>query len=500
VSLRLILTFLFFFTVIPGFAAAPKLVVLIVGDQVRADYVERYRQYLSTGGLGHFLQEGQDYSNAAYDYGATKTSPGHTLLGSGLYPSESGIIGNEWWDRDQKKVVSAAEIIPGGKRVQLKWFRGTSLAQNVHARFPLARVIGISFKDRAALLTPGSDADEAYWYDLKEKRFVSYGPSVPWLDEWNRSLTHLLQHFPGWDPLVPLDAALTAHFVSASNAYEKNLRPPPGLGLHFPHPILSESAFADTPFTDTVLTDLAIHVIDQWHLGQNSSGIPDVLTISYSGVDLVGHTFGPDSPETVDAFLRLDREIARLREHLTLVCGSDCLWIFSADHGVTPFPEYSRSQGLSAGRVALSSATLSKAPWIANISVPWIYVDDDQIKANHLSKQKAIDTLKTNILALDGVDAVYDLRDCKKGHLPMTIAHSFDTPCEGKTSRNGDLYVVLKRYFIFSQVPYGTTHGQPTLEDQRVPILLEGHGVPHETNTIPVSPKLVSQRILEALQ
>lgn len=142
-----------------GQARTPKLVVILVGDQVRADYLERFHQEMAPDGLRRFRDQGAYYLNARVDHAVTKTSPGHVLVGSGIYAAQSGIVSNEWYDRASSRTVSPAEIIPGGMHVRLRWFTGTSFAQRLHKAHPKSRMVSVSLKDRGALLLGGPDQE-----------------------------------------------------------------------------------------------------------------------------------------------------------------------------------------------------------------------------------------------------------------------------------------------------------------------------------------------------
>ena len=147
--------FLFFLLafVPPAHAAPPKLIVILVGDQVRADYLERFHSQLAPDGLRRFRDQGTYYTHARMDHAVTKTSPGHVLIGSGLYAAQSGIVSNEWYDCTSSMTAVPSALIPGGAHTQLVWYAGRSLAQRMHLGLPYTRVVGVSLKDRAALLT-----------------------------------------------------------------------------------------------------------------------------------------------------------------------------------------------------------------------------------------------------------------------------------------------------------------------------------------------------------
>jgi len=393
-------------------ARAPKLVVILVGDQVRADYLERFHDDLAPDGLRRFRDQGSYYLNARVDQMVTKTSPGHVLIGSGIYAARSGVVSNEWYDRASSRTVSPAEIIPDATRVKLRWFTGTSFAQRLHKEHPGSRMVSVSLKDRGALLFGGPDQDEAYWCDQNTKQWVSYHPPSDWLKEFSGQMSE---------------------------------RKPP----------VTEA------LADGLTEELAERIVSHWKLGTNPSGDPDVLTVSFSAVDLVGHQFGPDSPEVREAFLRLDQAVSKLTKRLEKTVGHDIVYAFSADHGVTPLPEISKTKRLDAGRVQFTPSALPDQESILAVSEPWVYTLTTP-------SEKIIRDLSD----LPGVAAVYTAEQIAQGPALAKFRRSY------YPGRCGDLWVVLKPHYIFSSSSSGTTHGQPTDDDQRVPMGFYGLDVP----------------------
>lgn len=428
---------LFVGAVIPARAARPDLVVIVVGDQVRADYLEKYRIALAPGGLRRFLENGAYFKNAQMDHAITKTSPGHVLIGSGLYPSQSGIISNEWFDRTSGRTVSAAEVIPGMLRVELKWFRASSLAEKIHRGKPGSRFVSISLKDRGALLLGGPDQDDAYWWDKDAGGFVSYRPAPAWMSAFN-------------------------------------------------------AGRAKSDVSDDLLAELAKQVVPAWHLGKNISGQPDVLTVSFSMVDLVGHQYGPDTAQVRDAFLKLDRAVEELMAFVDDRVGKNVLWVFSSDHGVTPVPEQSKSRGLAAGRVRIDKESLAAFGPVLAVSLPNIYLSSPTV--NNIAR------MKTMVGSIEGVAGVYSVDDVRSRKAPESVRKAFYLPASGGPLRGGDLYVTLKpKYIFFEGHESGTSHGQPTDDDQHVPLGFTGAGVLPSVTEATVSISRVAPTVLKRL-
>lgn len=425
-------------------ASAPRLVVLVVVDQMRADYMQRFDADFSPGGLRRLEREGVNFSNAAYDYGATRTGPGHALVGSGTYPSENGIVGNEWVDRASSRTVHCAELAPSADgRTALKWFKGKSLAQRIHAAYPKSRVYGVSYKARSALLLGGPGQDNAFWWDDNAHRYRAYGADPTWL--------------------------------SAAEAT-------------IPHPIDSGEN------VDASIGAMAAALIDAEHVGENPAGAPDVLAVSFSGVDYVGHRHGPDAAETRMAVVRADEQIAALLNRLSQrIPRERMLWIVTADHGVTPVPEESRKKGLDAGRVEFPWTWRHGFGLVQAVVPPFVYVNTDVARSRGMTAAQAAESLRAEVCTWPGVQYAYTLSDAQGPHAPLWLKRTIDP------TRAGDLYVVLKPLYIFSAMHSGTTHGQPTPDDQRVPLLVWGDGLAARIDKTDVSPARIAPMVLQAL-
>jgi len=430
---------------LPVFAAAgPRLVVVIIADQMRADYIPRFEMDFSTRGFRRLMHEGIYFSSAAYDYGATKTGPGHALIGSGTYPSENGIVGNEWFDRASSQTVACGDLAPSvDGRTALAWYKGKSFAQRFHAVYPQGRIYGVSHKARSALLLGGPGQDDAFWWDSKEKRYRAFGPDPQWL---------------------------------------KKARP------GFPRPT------AGGEDVDVSILAVTRALMEAEHLGANPSGQPDVLMVSFSEIDYVGHQHGPDAPETRMAVVRFDRLLGHFLDALEAQVGKDhLLLVMTSDHGVTPIPEIAKQNGLSAGRVKIPLTWLTGWGIVQTVRPPFIYLNENKLRERGISLQQAEQDIKRKVLAWEGVQAVYTEAEILNGQTPALFRRSIDT------GRSGDLYVVLKPRYIFSEKSSGTTHGQPTPDDQNVPLIFWGQNLKPEVLKSAVSPAAIAPTLLEAL-
>ncbi|MEZ5333619.1 MAG: alkaline phosphatase family protein [Thermoanaerobaculia bacterium] len=333
----------------------PRLVLFLVIDQGRADYLDRFRPVL-TGGLGRLLDEGVRFTEAYHDHGIPTTAPGHATLVSGRFPSHHGIIGNEWIDAEDGEEVEAAEDAADG--VSPRRLRATTLGDWMKEADGRSLVFAASSKDRAAAMLGGRRADGAFWFDEDGGRWVTstYYPE--------RAAAFLAEEPERWR----VDRYFGRLWEPVDEPSEQALPgvAPIDLGVltqPFPHAFGDPTAapdeefyedFGDSPFVDEVVEEMAEALVARFGLGADEA--PDLLALSFSGVDVVGHLYGPDSPEVVDTLVRVDRLIGRLLAFLDEEVGLDRVVVsLSADHGVLPVPEVARARGDEAGRMAGSA-------------------------------------------------------------------------------------------------------------------------------------------------
>jgi arylsulfatase A-like enzyme len=330
----------------------PRLVVFLVVDQMRADYLDRYRPVLRHG-IGRLLAEGVRFTEAFHEHAVPTTAPGHATLISGRFPRHHGIIGNAWTERGSRLEVEAVEDDAVG--VSPRRLRVSTLGDWLKAVDRRSRVLAVSAKDRSAVLLGGHRADGAYWYDEDVGRWVTsehypagardFLAREP--ERWSAD-----RHFGRlWEPL---DAAALAALPGVA---------PVDLGVvdaGFPHAIGDPTPapeeefwddFYDSPFTDEVVEEMGETLVRHFALGADDT--TDLLALSFSALDTVGHRYGPDSPELLDTLMRVDRRIGRLLDFLDAEVGLDRLLVsLSADHGVLPVPEVAIARGEGGGRLA----------------------------------------------------------------------------------------------------------------------------------------------------
>jgi len=334
-----------------------RLVLFLVIDQMRADYLDRYHPVLRHG-IGRLLAEGVRFTEAFHEHAVPTTAPGHATLISGRFPRHHGIIGNAWTERESGHEVEAVEDDAVG--VSPRRLRVSTLGDWLKAADRQSRVLAVSAKDRSAVLLGGHRADGAYWYDedlgrwvtsehypAGARRFLAREP-----ERWSAD-----RHFGRlWEPL---DAAALASLPGVA---------PVDLGVldaGFPHAIGDPTPapeeefwddFYDAPFTDEVVEEMGEALVRHFALGADDA--IDLLALSFSALDTVGHRYGPDSPELLDTLMRVDRRVGRLLDFLDAEIGLDRVLVsLSADHGVLPVPEVAIARGEAGGRLAGEDAT-----------------------------------------------------------------------------------------------------------------------------------------------
>jgi len=474
----------------------PALLLLIAVDQMRADYLDRFRPQLN-GGLRTLLEDSAVFINARQDHAITSTAPGHAAMLSGLYPRDSGMVDNTWFDRtlgrleraaiDPEKQlvgVSATNNSPG---VSPRQFLGTSLVGWLKDLDPLSQAVSISRKDRAAVLM-APEAEHVYWWHAASGRFISstyYRDELPeWVNVFNGN-DWLSGYLGGsWEQL----GAEPAYILSRPDAYEGE-RGPRGFGTVFPHPFpTSRPALGRTieltPFMDKATLDLGRAAITALNLGQD--GVTDVLALGLSSTDSVGHYFGPYSRELQDQILRLDRMLGDFLEFVDRTAGLHrTLVILTADHGVAPLPEYSRELGDAAERLRLGEIyrgiseylgdEFGGENWFTSSSHGWIQVDRAKATKLGVDANYIVHKAREYIETLDTVVAVFSRDDLLEDRKPQSqieelLQRSF------YAERLGDLYLLHSPLSLW-QTGLATNHQSPYDYDRRVPLILSGPGI-----------------------
>ena len=487
-------------------AARPKLVVVIVVDQMRADYVDKFRGQWS-GGLKRLVEEGAWFRAAAYPYAATETCVGHATISTGAFPASHGMVANAWWDRDTQKMVTCTSdpnvkdvAYAGGmtKGGDSAWrMRIPSFAEELKFQTGGAtRVVTFSLKARAAITMAGHKADGVTWFDTSTGAWVTssaYG-TMPIVEDFVKKHPVTEDYGKTWSLSLPQSSYWYDKKALGAATVE-------GWGTTFPHALRGKEGgsspdevffeqWAVSPFADAYLTKMAEAAVDSLGLGKGSA--TDYLGVSYSSVDYVGHTFGPRSWEIQDILVRLDKDLGELLTHLDQKVGrGNYVLALSADHGVAPIPADMETTGFDAGALSLPQLKerLEKAlepfnfpkPAIARIAGNEVYFSQGvygRLKQDLAAREALVDAA----LSMPGVAAVYRAEELSSGDKTASQARTA-AELSYFAGRSGDLFVLQTPYWLTddsaegSKHHAGTGHGTPYYYDQRVPVLLMGFGI-----------------------
>ncbi|MDQ2974386.1 MAG: alkaline phosphatase family protein [Acidobacteriota bacterium] len=512
----------------------PRLILLIVVDQFRYDYLERFGDLFGPRGIKRLVHEGAFWVNANFDYTPTKTAPGHAAIMTGAPPAATGMVGNEWIERDSHpaQVARAGNPVSAKKVLSVTddTVKGLGDAPNESAYSPRrllastlgdelrlatndrAKVIGISDKPRSAILMAGHHANGAYWLSSETDAFVSsdyYFPQLPgWVSEFNRARPADKYFGAKWERLLPESEYLKR--AGPDSPPWENIGEAKGETNAFPHTITGGAArpnhdFYDaldhSPFLNELLVSFVKQAITSEQLGQDSD--TDALLLSLSADDHVGHRFGPYSQEVMDVTLRVDRDIAGLLDFVDARVGlSNTVVIFTADHGVSPIPEHAAALGLGGARIPFAlvlnpireaiSARYNRGRKSPDPTADYIlkYDDDGKTKDGIINGN-----VYFNLAALqrDGVNV--DEIEEVAGRAALTVpgiaryftrsqlqhdAASSTDPIARRVlhgfypGRSGDVIIVQEPFKYFGDSADPTNHGTPYSYDTHVPMIIMG--------------------------
>lgn len=444
----------------------PKLVLAIVVDQFRYDYLTRFRSEYNAG-LARLLTQGAIFTNARYEHFPTVTAIGHSTFLSGATPALSGIIGNDWYDRDEKKSVTSVEDsavkLLGGNPSTGGSSPHRMLVDTVGDELKMSnagqsKVIGVSLKDRAAILPAGHMANGAFWFDSRSGNFVSSTYYFPDLPQWVKD----------FDGAHPADQYRGAAFLTKTLPSER-----PAL----------YSAIDATPYANEMIERFAEAALQSERLGQR--GVTDILAVSFSANDYVGHASGPDSPEVHEVSLQTDKVLDKLFQAIDRSVGMDnTLVILTADHGVAPLPEANVARRMPGGRLPLGivSKTVQAAlvkkfgdgDWIISNSEHSVYLNSDLIAKKNLPREEVDRVAADSAWTIPHVFRVYTREQLMAAAAPrdevgLRVMNGF------YPQRGADVEVLLEPYWIFTQT--GATHGTPFGYDTHVPVIFMGPGI-----------------------
>jgi len=519
----------------------PRLMVLVVFDQLRGDYLARWESHFSDGGFRRLQNEGAWFQNCHYPYAGTLTGAGHASLLTGCSPVKHGIVSNEWFDRTLGKSVNCVyslrhERVPSVADAAQQLLSPAKDSGKVSPQQMMSpsfsdvlkdgpdsksRVVALSLKDRSAALPGGHRPDACYWLDAETGEFITstyYRDELhPWVAEFNRSRvidqwfgqewTRARQDIDYQRVIGPDDMVGEGSGVKQGRVFPHAMNG----GLAKPGPA-SYKAVYTSPFGNELLLALAKRAVDAEELGRRDA--PDLLTISFSSNDAIGHSWGPDSQEVFDVTLRSDQIVKELLDYLDAKVGKGRYMLaLTADHGVCSVPEVAAAQGKDAGR--LSSTVIlkganeylskkfggkadEKTRWVQLISNNWCYLHPATI-AEHRVKQEDVElALGEWLVKQHGISRTFS-----RQHLRAET--SSDDPQEQAVLRSfypercGDVLIVMQPNWLLGDSTTGTTHGSPHSYDSHVPLLFFGPQVAAKRHTEKVSPLSIAATFAKAL-
>ena len=498
----------------------PKLVVGIVVDQMRYDFLYRYADKYSSGGFKRLMNEGFNCRNNHYDYAPTVTAAGHAAIFTGSIPSINGMIGNEWFNQKTGKSVycvedSSVRTVGSDSKAGLMSPKNL-LVSTITDQLKIAnnfqsKTIGIALKDRGSILPAGHTANAAYWFDSKNGAWITstfYMNDLPqWVKNFNALKMPQKYMAEGWKTLLPIEEYTES--TGDNQTYEAKLsgeKTPT-----FPHELAAQAGvnllevIRTTPFGNTLTKDFALAAIQFENLGKSPK--TDFLTISFSSPDYVGHAFGPNSIEIEDTYLRLDKDIAEILTSLDKSLGKNNYLVFlSADHGVADVPGFSQSQKLPAGvldygetmkevKSALKTA-FGEGEFIRAEDNSQLYLNANIMEEKKVSYTQIYEIVRKTLLRRDDVTDVVDLHNLANSTLPNYQLNYIKNGFNPR--RSGDITLVLNPSW-FSGRKQGTTHGSVYSYDTHVPLLFYGWKIKAGETTIRTNISDISPTVADLL-
>ena len=476
----------------------PKLVVGVVVDQMRFDYLNRFKNKYSANGFLRLIKQGYSCNNHHFNFIPTYTAPGHASIFTGTTPSVHGIIGNSWYDKASNSTVYCTTdkaYIPVGADAKYgqaspRNMKVTTLAdQNRLFTQMNGKTIGVSIKDRGAVFPSGHTANGAYWFEgLNEGKWMTstyYMDALPqWVKDFNTP-SNIASYLKPWNTLY--DISLYEESGSDLSDYEQGFN---GKSTsEFPYDLkalmeLNEGydIIKSTPFGNTMITDFALSAIEAESLGVDD--YTDFLTVSYSSTDYIGHNFGINSVELQDTYLRLDLEVERLLNYLDAKVGAGNYTLFlTSDHGAVDVPSFLTDVHIPSGYVPKNSfaslyTNLKKKYGVSDLIMK---ISNDQVFLN----QERITALKVNLEDVQKfvVNEIISYPHIKKAYTATTMQTRYFKEGAEKMLQNGyhqklsgDVLFTLESGVI-SYDSKGTTHGSGYNYDTHVPLLFYGNGI-----------------------
>lgn len=487
----IILFFISFSVSIAQKTEKPKLVVGIVVDQMRYDYLYRFYDKYSNNGFKRMMNEGFNCRNNQYQYASTITGPGHAHVYSGSVPAISGIVGNEWYDKVDNRPMYVVEdstvnlvgigSITAGK-MSPKNLKVTTITDQLRISNQFkSKVIGIAIKDRGAIL-PAGHTGTAYWFDASKGNWISstfYGETLPaWVTNFN-NLKYPEQYASQmWETMLPIETYTETE--DDDQPYEASV-----MGESkavFPHKVTT-GGIATTYFGNEITKNFALAALDAENLGKST--FTDFLAISFSSPDYAGHAFGPQSKEIEDIYLRLDKDIAEILTTLDAKIGVGKYTVFlTADHGVAEIPAFLKKNKVPAGiftslelKGAADKILIGKygpGRYILDSDNYQLYLDRETLKIKGISVEEIAESLRMGMWKTEGLYTVINLEDANNANIPDYYKSKLTNIYNPK--RSGEIMILLEPAHFAGYIK-GTTHGTMYAYDTHVPLLFFGCGI-----------------------
>ncbi|MDD2984546.1 MAG: alkaline phosphatase family protein [Crocinitomicaceae bacterium] len=482
----------------------PKLVVGIVVDQMCYEYLYRYQSKFSNKGFVKLMNNGTHCRNTQYNYVPTYTGPGHASIYTGTTPNNHGIVANDWYHRGLKKTVncvgdesvsSVGSADAGGKKSP-KNLKTNTITDQLKLTYPNSKVISVSIKDRSAILPGGHLSDGTYWFDFSSGGFLTssfFKTELPeWAKNFNAKKTPDSYLKETWNTYFDINSYTESG--PDDSPYEHLLKGKKTPTFPYDLKVMTEGKmdyelFTYTPFANTYLADFALEALQKEKLGQGKE--TDFLAISFSSTDILGHSFGPNSIEIEDMYIRLDLEIAKIIAELEKKVGKENFVLFlTADHAVVPVPQKLIDQQLPGGYlnwkplvVQLRKEVVAKygVDFIASRQNSNFYFDRELLATEKIKLEDAQDFVKSKVKNWENVKSVYTASELENSAADFEWK---DMIRRGyRFHESGDVIYILEPGFIsqWGEAPAaykGTTHGSSFNYDTHVPLIWYGANIP----------------------
>jgi len=491
-------------------ADKPKLVVGIVVDQMRWDYLYRYQERYSDQGFNRLLNEGFSNENTYIPYVPTYTAIGHSTIYTGSVPAIHGIAGNdfiiqatgqEMYCTQDDEVNGVGTTTAAGKMSPKNLLTSTITDQLKLSNNFRSKVYGVSLKDRGGILPAGHFADAAYWFDGESGNWISstfYMNELPkWLTKFNNKKL-VDKYLDQWNTLYPIETYLQSE--KDGNSYRKSYEG--NNQMTFPYDLKAMKKdnglglIRNTPFGNTLTKDIALAIIENEKLGQNSPGITDFLAVSFSSPDYVGHQFSPNSIEMEDTYLRLDQDLADIFNYLDKNIGKGEYLVFlSADHGGAHNPKYFQDKKGNAGY--FQTGTVKKGlnsfleqefkakDIVRSLSNYQVHLNYEVIEKLDLDEEEIREDIVKFMQKVDGVSFAVDMDKIGDASVPSVIKERMINGYNRK--RSGAInYILDPQWYGGKLNGGGTTHGTWGSYDSHIPFVLMGWGIKPGKNYNPV--------------